>query len=213
RKKDRSMGKKRGEQLSQKLTELAHTLAEANPDNETRPPSKIQYETESLGISGNVVGKKMVAKPLSINPGGHAGSQPREKSVLWEALGKNKERRRRFFVRGHLLNHHVFGPGTNVNLTPISGQLNTTMEKQVEDKVKHLVLDENKVVHYEVEADYGTPPEGIAVVPEEAKLAGKLKFTLREMTKKKNAKGDKPEDWEDGPKIDVPADLPHKLPT
>ncbi|KPL89358.1 eCIS core domain-containing protein [Ardenticatena maritima] len=213
RKKDKSMGKKRGEQLSQKLTELAHTLAEVNPDDETRPPSKIQYETDNLGISGNVVGKKMVAKPLSINPGGHAGSQPREKSVLWEALGKNKERRRRFFVRGHLLNHHVFGPGTNVNLTPISGQLNTTMEKQVEDKVKHLVLDKNKVVHYEVEADYGTPPEGTAVVPEEAKLAGKLTFTLREMTKKKNAKGDKPEDWEDGPKIAVPADLTHKLPT
>ncbi len=211
RKKDRSMGKKRGEQLSQKLTELAATLAQVTPDD-VRPPSQIRYETDNLEISGNVVGRKMVAKPLSINPGGHAGSQPRQQSIIWQMLGKNEDRRRRFFVRGHLLNHHVFGPGTNENLTPISGQLNTKMEKQVEDTVKHLVLDENKVVHYEVEADYNRRPKGTPVIPAEAKLAGALKFTLRKMTKKVDAKGDKPEDWEEGTLV-YEEELEHTLPS
>jgi hypothetical protein len=82
-------------------------------------------------------GTRMDAKLLSINPGNNAGYEPQ--TERWGNL-----------VQGHLLNHHLHGPAESKNLLPMSNSLNTDMEKKIESAAKKMVLEENKVVRYQV---------------------------------------------------------------
>lgn len=84
-------------------------------------------------------GTSMHARLLSINPGDNHGYEPEGKR--WGNL-----------VQGHLLNHHLHGPAISKNLLPISNSLNTQMEKDIESVAKKMVLEENKVVSYKVQA-------------------------------------------------------------
>ncbi len=203
--KDIQMTKAQGEKISRKLDELARLLAEAGGDGEL-PPSIVSFSphTEHGDINGGV----MEAKPLSLRPGNTSGSIPTQESKLWNAV----KQRKGVYVRGHLLNHHLHGPGTKENLTPITNSLNQEMESRVESKAKKAVLGERQVVWYKVTAEYSGHPAR-KYIPEESWLITGFKFVLKEMKKKKNAKGDNPGDWEVG--SDLPGysrSLSHKLP-
>jgi len=110
----------------------------------------------------------MTANPLSIDPNGHAGSQPYGETKLWKAVNQ----REYTYIRGHLLNHHVHGPGSNENLVPITRSANTLMETQGEDKIKNAVVGDNKVVYYKVEAK--GKHSGRKHLPEENELPEKM---------------------------------------
>jgi hypothetical protein len=58
--------------------------------------------------------RTMTAKVLSSNPGGFAGSQPYAESALWKQICRivRKDSGHPIYVRGHLLNHHLHGPGS-----------------------------------------------------------------------------------------------------
>jgi hypothetical protein len=202
---DIKMSKKVGLKIAKALTEIAKQLSKLG-GKEARPPSKISYP-EQQPWAGDSDGKKMIAMPLSIDPGGHSGSVPREESNLWSEVNNRTGE----YVRGHLLNHHLHGPGTKVNMTPITRSLNADMEKQVEDKAKRAVLGENQVVHYEVEAVYGGQP-GRTGLPAERNLPISLKFVLKSMKLKQDSAGDKPDDWVDDKDLGAPKQLGHKLP-
>jgi hypothetical protein len=127
-------------------------------------------KTESLSTS-------MIADPLTINPGGNVGFIPREERKLWLSV---KRRGDYAYVRGHLLSHHLFGPGVNKNLVPITGSLNGWMEKNIESKVKQKVLDQKKMVRFEVTVQYGQ--KGRLGLPDESLLPSRFSFSLNEYT-------------------------------
>lgn len=89
---------------------------------------------------------KVEANPLTKLPGNTKGSVPKEDPPGWSAL--TEEQRLGSFVRAHLLNHHLHGPGESWNLTPALRWVNTTMETQAEKMAKKLV-GKNKVMYYE----------------------------------------------------------------
>ncbi|GLZ80797.1 hypothetical protein Afil01_56040 [Actinorhabdospora filicis] len=62
-------------------------------------------------------------------------------------------------VQGHLLNHNIGGPGNTMkNMTPITRSTNSTHLHKVETFVKKALLQDKKVVEYEVSADYSGHP-------------------------------------------------------
>ncbi len=191
-----SFDEKDGEIIKRSLKIIADELPKLGTAK--LPPSVINWRKKPFGK--NVVGTRMVANPLSIHPGKHAGSQPYEDSDLWKAVN----RRSGTYVKGHLLNHHVHGPGNNENLIPITYSLNTTMESRVEDKIKHAVLSENKVIKYEVTMTFGQPVR--KHLPAESELPKSIEFSATEM-KEQDGK------WvETTNKLPVPPSLPHNLP-
>ncbi len=73
----------------------------------------------------------------------------------WGALLRRKHGEGTYYIRGHLLNNHLGGPGnTWTNLTPITRSANSTMSASFEEPVKAKVLTENKTVHFQVTANY-----------------------------------------------------------
>jgi hypothetical protein len=132
-----------GESIRLLFVDITSLLARLDGDGPA-PETKVKWENP------NEDGVSMVAEPLSINPGKYAGSQPVEESTLWQ---KVKTRFPGKYVRGHLLNHHVHGPGTKYNLIPITIGANNKMEHIGESDVKAAVLSEHKVVRYVVKVD------------------------------------------------------------
>ena len=131
------------------------------------------------------------------------GSEPSVESALWNRLKRRKVGDGTYYIRGHLLNHHVGGPGYSwANLTPITGSANTTMSSQVEEPAKRAVAA-GAVLEYRVEAVYprnltknqallnrinqivgsGTPPPELAakrdVIQAEQDLPSEVKCTTK----------------------------------
>ena len=85
---------------------------------------------------------------------------------------------------GHLLNHHIGGPGNDWrNLTPITPSANSSHLNDVERNVKALVTTHARWVKYEVIADYSgsapTPPAGSNVHPFETRFARRLRWSYQ----------------------------------
>ena len=201
--KDRDMTKERGAKISELMTELARLLATISPDNK-KPPTKIGYAPE--GDNG-----KVVISRISQDPNGHAGSAPSDTSALWNAVKKRKNT----YVRGHLLNHHLYGPGVNKNLTPITIGLNNKMSREVEEKAKTAVFTNNEVISYNITAVYGNRDDLRDSIPEEKNLITRFEFDLWTMKLKANtADGDRQKwtSWEKEKKINAPTSLDHDLP-
>ncbi len=139
-----SFGQEAGEEIMKSLTIIAANFATAGLS--AVPKSKVDFGTKS--ISGDLVGNVMTADPLTIDPAGLSGSAPHQQTKLWVAVNQRPYE----YIRGHLLNHHVHGPGENRNLVPITGSCNTTMEKQAEHFIKKAVIGEGKVVRFTAKA-------------------------------------------------------------
>ncbi|HEX4604055.1 MAG TPA: DUF4157 domain-containing protein [Candidatus Angelobacter sp.] len=164
-----NFGQADGETIRVSMNRIADLLALAGDDE--LPLTHVDWTPTT--IMGDPVGERMVANPLSPRPGTYAGSAPYQASSLWTAVN----RRQWTYVRGHLLNHHLYGPGNNQNLVPIDRSLNTTMSANVEEPIKHEVLDEHNVVKYSVQANFTSPWPGRTHVPAESLLPRSL--TLR----------------------------------
>jgi phage-related protein len=141
-----SFGKTDGETIAQSLAAIAKALG-------TVPQSKITFTTRNLTGYHDPVALEMVAAPLSLDPdpSQQAGSEPRQNSDFWLKVSH----RVNSYVKGHLLNHHVHGPGIHENLVPIPIDTNNKMERDFEDKVKKHVLGEGAVLEeYRVKANF-----------------------------------------------------------
>ncbi len=91
---------------------------------------------------------------LSFNLGSNHGSKGLANSAL---MKKMKEFRGISVVPGHLINHHLGGPGNeNDNIAPITGSCNTRMSNAFEEHAKKMVLKKNQVIHYKVEVEWGS---------------------------------------------------------
>lgn len=196
--KEKSYGQDAGNTIMASLEIIAQQLPVLGGEApETKLTTKKTYKALS-----DQVGQEIVAYPLSINPGGLAGSQPYETTDLWDQVS----RRPSTYVQGHLLNHHVHGPGQNFNMAPIPIAANNEMEQSFETYVKHAVLSENMVIEYRVVMDFTPPSKKRVAIPAENKLPTRILFEAYELAPKGSG-------WKRGASIfpSGPLDIPIRL--
>lgn len=143
--------------ITSKVNQIASISRIFSVDNDL-PPSVIEYGP----VTSEGGATRANARILSKN---HvAGSTPQDSAPIWR--NANRRRPSSSFIRGHLLNHHIGGPGLSFNLTPItgngagmgSGYANRLHLDTVEQYVKS-AIDANKVLRYDVRAQYLRHPE------------------------------------------------------
>src|SRR5262249_20899556 len=84
------------------------------------------------------------------------GSAPSIEGPDWAALRRRYTGEGTYYIRGHLLNNHLGGPGdTWRNLTPLSRSANSSMSASFEERVKTRVLTDKRPGHFRVTANYG----------------------------------------------------------
>jgi hypothetical protein len=145
-------------------------------------------------IGGDIFCEKVVMQPLSLLPRDDkvTGGPPQEETQLWRDLTNIAG-----YKRGHILNEHVHGPGTNDNLVPISTAFNSRMREGVEKVTKESVNSQNKVVRFEAEAlDWGQFP-GAFGFPDEKALPNRFHFRVTKMQKALPGTGAQGTDWQD----------------
>ncbi|MBU2707553.1 DNA/RNA non-specific endonuclease [Zooshikella marina] len=114
--------------------------------------SNVLFRTANIG--GDAVGVLMEAQ--SITPNHPQGGPPKSSSLAKimsliptnpKLPGPNK------YIKGHLLNDNLGGPGDPANLFPITAQANKEHEQQVESFIKDWVNDKGYHVSYRVSVD------------------------------------------------------------
>lgn len=146
----------RAEKVGQPIKEAVHVpgltaqLESANYDE-----TQVEWATDSIG--GDTVGVKMEAKKLKKSSlGKHAnlkGSPPGsgQQSTLMSYLPTNpKLSTADKYIKGHLLNHNVGGPGKDFNMFPITASANKAHLMAIETTVKNWV-GAGRTVDYTVE--------------------------------------------------------------
>ena len=120
--------------------------------NRELPVSHVSFETDSKGRA-----YMLRAAPLSKIPGNTRGSTPTQDPQGWSNIPVNL-RQSGAWVRAHMLNHRLHGPGTRENLFPGTRDMNLRdMEAQVEHFAKQAVWDNDQVIYYNVDVSYGHP--------------------------------------------------------
>lgn len=118
--------------------------------NKELPVSHVTFETDSKGRA-----YMLRAAPLSKIPGNTRGSTPTQDPQGWSNIPVNL-RQSGAWVRAHMLNHRLHGPGTRENLFPGTRDMNLRdMEAQVEHFAKQAVWDNDQVIYYNVDVSYG----------------------------------------------------------
>ncbi len=170
-----SFGTTDGEKIHALFNEAVLLLAELG--GKAMPPAtSVTWSTRS--ILGNNFPIKMVANPLSTDPGPYIGSKPvADGTKLWNKVRAHGAT----YIRGHLLNHHLHGSGTWENMIPIARTTNTKMEQIAESDVKKAVIGQNKVVQYEVEMTDFNKHKPKAVTPPENELPAKITMNAWEL--------------------------------
>jgi hypothetical protein len=136
------------------IATLLSTLSSKNPIDV--PDTDLSGSTNHGGNSGAVEGKKVVAKPLTINSNTW-GSKPKD-GRLMKAIRKSAGAESKGYKQMHLLNDLVFGPGQLWNLTPGPGKSNSEMESKVEHYLKRAVLGKGLVINFEATVNYANDP-------------------------------------------------------
>ncbi len=118
-------------------------------------------EWTTTNLKGSTVGVKMVANPLGPE---HLQGGPPKSSSLKKVMSKlptnPKLPNNQKYIRGHLLNDNVGGPGEDYNLFPITANANKEHENKIESVVKQWVNNEKQWVKYEVDVSYDKKKNG-----------------------------------------------------
>lgn len=200
------------------LREIAGLLKQLNAKSvdvmkKVRPPSHKEKSSVHTTVDGDTFCKEVVMHPLSLLPrdDGVTGSAPTGESKLFTALNKKIT-----YIRGHMLNDHLHGPGTNDNLVPISTPFNSLMKTTVEAKTKEAVNANNKVVRFEVETLEWGAYKGFfkGTFLEENKLPAKFRFLVQQLERDPTKDGSEISHWKLAAKSPVFSDtLVHTIPT
>lgn len=108
--------------------------------------TRIKYEEATL--AKHPVGTKMVATILG--PDHEAGSEPTQQKALLDLLPTQRGSEVGNYIRGHLLNDNVGGPGVSKNLYPITQRANRLHLQYMERTIKTWVNDKRYWVFYSV---------------------------------------------------------------
>lgn len=133
------------------------------------PGHKTEIILRGGSLSGHMVGIHMTASPLG--PEHPRGSGPSGQKGLMGMLptdSKHHPDADTRFVRGHLLNDNLGGPGKPNNLFPITAHANSVHHAEIEKYVKKWVNESRYWVKYDVKIRGGdtieTAPSGIKYV-------------------------------------------------
>lgn len=200
------------------LREIAGLLKQLNAKSadvmkKVRPPSHKEKSSVHTTTDGDTFCKEVVMHPLSLLPrdDGVMGSAPTGESKLFTALNKKIT-----YIRGHMLNDHLHGPGTNDNLVPISTPFNSLMKTTVEAKTKEAVNANNKVVRFEVETLEWGAYKGFfkGTFLEENKLPAKFRFLVQQLERDPTKDGSETGHWKLAAKSPIFSEtLVHTIPT
>ncbi len=183
-----------GQEIGTLMGEIAELLKTVLPDETVIPETVIKGDATTT-VARSTVGAGVIAEPLTYRPPSRSewrGSEPQYTGPFWDQVNKHPNS----YVQGHLLNHHVYGPGRDFNLVPIARTMNTRMSARCEEQVKERVLDHTKVVSYSIHVNFGTWPTQYTNIPEENLLPTSFTLTASEMKKvTPEAKGDQAADW------------------
>ncbi len=130
-------------------------------DVEVSPSVSYTAGTLTLGSKSNTVGKRMEAKFLASNHpigSGPGTSQSDIFSVLPTKGNVDKPEHgsrdaNSMYIKGHLLNDNLGGPGEDRNLFPITQKANQEHERNIEADAKDLVNKKAFIVNYVVETE------------------------------------------------------------
>jgi hypothetical protein len=109
----------------------------------------IVRETGSLG--GSTVGLSMTVDWLNDkHPAGSPSSSSEQVELMNQLVTNPKKSSEDKFIRGHLLNEHLGGPGVALNMFPITANANKNHLTSTESLVKKWVVEPDRWVWYEV---------------------------------------------------------------
>jgi hypothetical protein len=129
---------------------------------QSTPVTNVHWSSDTLpvGTASANVGKHMIANPLAPDhEPGSVSTQDSAQDALMKELansGNTSIPNDQKYIKGHLLNDHVGGPGASFNLFPITADANAKHLAYVEKYVKAQLTAKN-VVFYEVLVSHGTP--------------------------------------------------------
>lgn len=158
---DKYFGKGKGEQLIVYLQKIAESLRNIPTlENSEKPhilpkSSKIDYTPYSTG-DGEIANASLISLDSD-----HSGSAASKTSTLTDklkkAVRKTTKKHPIKVIRGHLINHELFGTGTDIkNLAPIPSKTNNDMLEKFESNAKKLV-HKGQVIALKVEYNYSSP--------------------------------------------------------
>ena len=173
-------------------------LGEVNPKKKVEvelAPGSVETVVSYGSVNSNLGGTSMVAHPLT--PKHDTGSAPSASPGVWDEVRPDVLRRDGvgLYVRGHLLNQQLGGPGSEENLTPITYAANSDHLHSVEKVLKGMINAPKKsqqIVHYEVKAapaSRAAAPDGVEDA--EKKLTRGLSWSWYPMAAKGDARNPK----------------------
>jgi len=146
----RAIGQSSGQTIRGLLLKLANRINHLKADAE-KPVTVVNATTTQISYSGTseTINNGLTADPLTTVPPANSfwtGYKPRVSNTpFMQALNKVGA-----YVRGHMLNGQLHGPGEDENLVPISSETNSQMEKKLEHPLKDLVNGKNRVLYYKI---------------------------------------------------------------
>jgi len=129
---------------------VLNVLNEGDTSHSNKFKQEVTFETHK--IDGHLVGKKMEAKKLGPNhPQGSPPLGGALSGLMKELETDPKLKNENKYIKGHLLNDNLGGPGSAQNLYPITADANSKHERNVERLVKDWVNNKGYWVYYKVE--------------------------------------------------------------
>ncbi len=114
--------------------ELAQLMAYTGPNQSVAQTTMPSYD----GLIGNYWGRGMRVQIIKDPPPGGSRTSSSHTHTSWDALRKRKDGGRTYYVKGHLLNNFLGGPGRNWNnLTPMTQSVNTLFDRYSENYLKN----------------------------------------------------------------------------
>jgi len=117
-------------------------LAKINFEPDKQPTTVPTFVKNDLDSKGRA--KKVTANPLTWIAGNTVGSKPNEDPVGWNDYIDTD-----IYIRGHLLNDNIHGPGLKWNLVPITRVMNGKMEREAERAGKEVLKNKSLIMYYE----------------------------------------------------------------
>lgn len=109
-------------------------------DDDVQPTTVKTQVTSKQDSMGRAL--EVEANPLTWMPGNTKGSGPYQDPVGWDYA--TEDMRNNIYIRGHMLNDNIHGPGVKWNLVPITRVMNSRMEKDAESVGKQVLQDKNR---------------------------------------------------------------------
>jgi hypothetical protein len=132
--------------------------------------------------------KSAVALPLTYLSGNTKGSGPGADPPGWAHAAKLDTKpdgtSASTWVRGHLLNDNLHGPGIAANLVPITKDMNGQMEASVESPAKEAIKEKGKLHFYRAEVTFWGDPAPVGDFPRKIEITwGTAKRAPKDKTK------------------------------